>query len=299
MNFARWGRYRIKNRLVREGLAEFLGTCILVLFGDGSVAQYVLSRGTLGSADAIHWSWGIGVTMGVYVSGGVSGGHINPSVTVALACVGKFPWRKVPFYILAQYLGGFTASALLYGVYHDALDNLDGGIRHVDGVNGTAGIWSTYPQTFATLSTVLGDQVLGTALLLVLVLAITDDRNLNPPRGLLPISIGLIVVGIGMAFHLNCGYAINPARDLAPRIFTAIAGWGTEPFSFRDYQWFWVPVLGPHVGAIIGACVYELLIDIHWPDEYTVTTPTEKRGKTNDIAGNYTSFRRFENRVLR
>lgn len=265
------GKLQLKNSLARECLAEFLGTFILLVFGDGSVAQKVLSNGELGSALSIHWSWGIGVMLGIYVAGGVSGAHINPAVTVAQACLGRCPWKKVAPYMLSQYVGAFVASACVYLVYYDALDNFDDGKRQVDGTFGTAGIWATYPQAYVSTWNCLGDQILGTALLLISILAITDPRNMQPTKGVTAISIGLSVVVIGMTFGLNCGYAINPARDLGPRIFTAIGGWGTDPFTYRDHNYFWVPVVGPHLGAVIGAYIYQLCVGFHWPTEEEVT----------------------------
>ncbi|KAK6179976.1 hypothetical protein SNE40_012213 [Patella caerulea] len=256
-----------KYPVCREFLAEFLGTFILMCFGEGSVAQLVLSGGKAGSPSTIYWSWGIGVTMGVYVAGGISGGHLNPAVTLAMAILRKCPWRKVPIYMLGQYLGAFVASVVVFFVYTDALNNFDGGVRETQGSTATAGIWSTYPQAHLSTLNGFGDQIFGTAILLICVLAITDGRNMKTPTGLAPISIGLVVVAIGMTFGYNCGYAINPARDLAPRIFTAVAGWGAEPFSFRDYNWFWVPVCGSHFGAIIGSIIYQLCIGLHWPNE--------------------------------
>lgn len=269
-------KLRINNNLFREVLAEFLGTFILIVFGDGSVAQFKLSKGTAGSPMSVYWSWGVGVMMGIYVAGGVSGGHINPSVTVAQACLGRCPWVKVPAYIVAQYCGSFIASVFVYLIYFDAINNFDQGTRHVDGSLGTAGIFSTYPQPFLSVYNGLGDQVFGTAILLICVLAITDENNMKPTKGLIPISIGFVVFVIGMTYGFNCGYAINPARDLAPRIFTAIAGWGDTPFNYKEYKWFWIPVLGPHLGAIIGAFIYQLCVGLHWPRTYEITQPQSK-----------------------
>ena len=114
--------------------------------------------------------------------------------------------------------------------FSDALNKYDGGARAVTGVNGTAGIWATYPKDYLSIGNGFGDQICGTALLLACVLAINDNKNMKPPKGMVPFCIGMVVAVIGMAFGYNCGYAINPARDLGPRIFTAIAGWGTKVF---------------------------------------------------------------------
>lgn len=249
----------------REVAAEFLGTFVLIVFGAGVVAQVVLSGGTAGRYLSINLGWGLAVTMGVYAAGGVSGAHINPAVTFALAVHRRFPWKKVLPYCAGQLAGAFVASAVVYAVYYDALNHFDGGVRHVTGEHGTAGIWATYPQDF--LSPFPGgvvDQVVGTALLVLLVFALTDERNLAPKSNLAPLLIGGVVLLIGMTFGYNSGYAINPARDLGPRLFTAIGGWGLGVFRAGNH-WWWVPLVGPMIGGVLGGLVYDLLIAKNHP----------------------------------
>src|SRR5581483_673773 len=188
-------------RMKRELLAEFLGTFILIVFGVGVVAQVVLSRQTAGTYLSINIAWGLAVAMGCYVSAGVTGAHLNPAVTLALAAHRRFPWEKVIPYSVAQIAGAFAASVVVFVTYHDALNAFDHGIRQVIGEQGTAGIWATYPQPF--LSTFPGgliDQVVGTALLVAVIFAITDSRNSPAPPGLAPIIVGLLVVLIGATF---------------------------------------------------------------------------------------------------
>lgn len=250
----------MRRSLAREMLAEFLGTFVLIVFGVGVVAQTVLSKGTAGSTLSINIAWGLAVTMGCYVSAGVTGAHLNPAVTLALAVHRRFPWRKVMPYSAAQVAGAFTASAVVFATYHEALAAFDGGIRQVAGPLGTAGIWATYPQPF--LSAFPGgfiDQVVGTALLVGVILGITDSRNSPAPAGLAPVVVGLLVVLIGATFGFNSGYAINPARDLGPRLFTAVAGWGGEVFR-AGHGWWWVPVIAPCVGGVLGGYVYDLFV---------------------------------------
>lgn len=253
----------------REAAAEFLGTFILMVFGIGVVAQVVLSDKQNGEYLSINFGWGVAVTMAVYVAGGISGAHINPAVTLALAVHRKFPWSKVLPYVLAQFAGAFVASMLVYLTYYEALNAFDGGARAVTGDTATAGIWATYPQPF--LSTVPGglvDQIVGTALLLVLVFALGDLRNLAPQSNLAPLLVGGAVFLIGMTFGFNSGYAINPARDFSPRLFTAIAGWGADVFrAGNGLPWWWVPIVGPCIGGVLGGYAYELLIGSHHPDE--------------------------------
>ena len=248
----------------REAAAEFLGTFMLIVFGVGVVAQTVLSKGANGSFFAINVGWGLAVMLGVYASGGVSGAHLNPAVTIALALTRGFPWGKVAPFIAAQMAGAFAASAVVFFTYHDAFNAYDGGVRQVLGPQGTAGIFATYPQAFLSITGGFVDQVVGTALLMAAIFAITDQRNNATPAWLTPIVVGGIVVAIGVAFGFNAGYAINPARDLGPRLFTAVAGWGGGVFSAAD-GWWWVPVVAPCIGAIAGAYAYDLLVGKHHP----------------------------------
>ncbi len=245
--------------MLREAAAEFLGTFVLIAFGVGVVAQTVLSQSANGSYLAINLGWGLGVMLGVYTAAGVSGAHLNPAVTVSLAARRGFPWGKVPLFAVAQTAGAFAAAAVVFVTYREAFTAFDGGVRQVQGQFGTAGIFATYPQPFLSLGGGLVDQVVGTALLLVGVLAITDSRNLTPPGWLAAPLIGLLVVAIGVAFGFNAGYAINPARDLGPRLFTAIGGWGSGVFSAGNGGW-WVPIVGPTVGGVIGVMVYDLFV---------------------------------------
>jgi len=257
---------------VRDALAEFLGTFVLILIGLGVVAQVVLSNQTAGTYLSINLAWGLAVTMACYVAGGVSGAHLNPAVTLSLAVHRGFPRSKVGPYIAAQMAGAFVASAVVYLTYHEALNQFDGGIRQVLGAQGTAGIWATYPQSF--LSVFPGgfiDQFVGTAILMLVVLAISDARNAPPAAGMAPLIVGLLVVAIGMSFGFNAGYAINPARDLGPRLFTAVAGWGTEVFRAAN-SWWWVPVIAPVLGAVCAGWIYDALIGSRFPAQLSPTS---------------------------
>jgi MIP family channel proteins len=253
--------------VIREMAAEFLGTFVLIAFGCGSVAQVLLSGHANGEYLSINLGWALGVTMGVYVAGGVSGAHLNPAVTFALAVLRRFPWSKVVPYCLAQLVGAFVASAVVYVTYVDALYQFDGGVRQVLGPQGTAGIWATYPQPFLSpLPGGLIDQIVGTALLMLCIFALSDGRNCAPAANLAPLLIGGVVLAIGMTFGYNSGYAINPARDFAPRLFTYLAGWGDEVFRAGPY-WWWVPIVGPLVGGVLGGWIYNLLITRHHPPQ--------------------------------
>jgi len=149
--------------------------------------------------------------------------------------------------------------------YHEALNAFDGGVRQVLGAQGTAGIWATYPQPF--LSVFPGgviDQIVGTALLVSVILGITDSRNSPAPAGLTPVVVGLLVLVIGAAFGFNAGYAINPARDFGPRLFTFVAGWGSGVFTASN-NWWWVPIVAPLVGGVVGAYAYDVFVGNRFP----------------------------------
>lgn len=248
----------------REALAEFFGTFVLLAFGSAVVAQVVLSGGSHGSYIAINIAWGLAVTMAIYVSAGVSGAHLNPAVTVALAVHRGFPWKKVAPYCAAQVAGAFTGALVTFLAYREAFTHFDGGVRQVVGAKATAGIFATYPQDFLSLSGGLVDQIVGTALLLILVLALGDGKNFAPESRLSPMFVGLAVVLIGMSFGFNAGYAINPARDFGPRLFTWIFGWGDEVFRAGN-GWWWVPIVGPLIGGVAGGAIYDAFITRHQP----------------------------------
>ena len=264
-----------RKTLTGEMLAEFAGTLILILFGCGVVAQVV--AGGIGNHDSIAWAWGLGVTLGIYVAGRMTGAHLNPAVTIALAAFRGFSWRKVAPYCLAQTLGAFLGALLVRWNYSEVIDKFDPGHTIK-----SQGIFSTLPGNGALPVHMMGgfrDQIIGTAILMLLILAITDLRNTAPAANLAPLMIGLVVVGIGMAWGTDAGYAINPARDFGPRLASWVTGYGT---AWRD-QWgdlyFWVPIVAPVIGALIGAALYDLLIGRYLPiadeEEDPGTVPEE------------------------
>jgi len=263
---------RIKSPLLREVLAEFLGTFILVVFGNGGGAQSKLTDSKDGDYFSSNWGWAVGIMMAILVSSGVSGGHVNPAVSLAMAFAGKLQFRKVIFYWLAQYLGALAAAASVFGVYNDAIwnyttSNATFAMDDTMDDPGLAGIFATYPASWLSIQGGIGDQILGTMLLLLCICAATDEKNTVVPPSLAPIYVGFAVLGVGVSFGANCGYALNPARDLSPRLLTFIAGWGNQVFSYKNFTWFWIPIVGPHIGAILGVFVYRICIEAHWPVE--------------------------------
>jgi len=245
-----------RSGLIAELSAEFIGTFVLILFGTGVVAMVVLFP-SRNPGETIHGGytditigWGLAVTMGIYVAGKVSGAHLNPAVTLALAVFRGFPWRKVVPYSIAQTAGAFVAAALVYRNYLPAFHQVDPQLEH------TAGIFTTFPAFAGMPQAGFLDQLIGTGLLVLLILAITDEFNMPPGANLAPLMIGLVVVAIGMSFGGMHGYAINPARDFGPRLFTVVAGFRNNGLTDHSGVW-WVPIAGPLLGGLLGAAVYD------------------------------------------
>lgn len=227
-------------------LSEFIGTLILILLGDGVVAAVLLrnSKAEHSGWIVITFGWGMAVAIAVYVAL-ISGAHINPAVTVGLASVGAFPWAQVPGYIIAQLLGAFVGAVLVWITYYDHWKETDDPVLKL-------GVFSTIPQIRNTVPNFI-TEVIGTAMLLFGVLAIVT----NADGALVPLSVGFLVLAIGLSLGGPTGYAINPARDLGPRIAHAvlpIPGKGDSDFSYG-----WIPVVAPLVGGIIGAVLWSIL----------------------------------------
>ncbi|MFC8258855.1 MIP/aquaporin family protein [Streptomyces sp. NPDC057291] len=275
-------RLRRRGGLLGECLAEGLGMFVLISFGCGVAAMAVAALPGSGRTEgpttmfvaAGDWlmpvaGWGLAVTFGVYVAGGVSGAHLNPAVTLAFAVRRKFPWAKVVPYVVAQIVGAFAGAVLVYAVYHDAISSLDQALKGPK-TNGhtlaTFSIFGTFPAEYfhGGIWGPLVDQIVGTAFMLIFIMAVIDMRNPAVRIYLGPLVIGFAVAAIGLSYGANAGYAINPARDLGPRLFAWAAGWqelalpGTSPGSFHDY--FWIPLVGPLIGGVIGVLIYDLVI---------------------------------------
>ncbi|KAG9093745.1 hypothetical protein FRC06_011397 [Ceratobasidium sp. 370] len=253
-----WSKIR---HTLREPFAEFLGTMVLVMFGSGAACQVTLSQSTAVAASpkgdymSSAFGWGIGIALGVWVCGGISGGHINPAVTLAMATFRGFSWKKVPGFILAQILGGVTGAGLVFANYHRAIDLFEGGPGRRS-VPGTAGLFATFPLPYMSNVQSFFQEFLATALLLIVICAATDKRN-APPAGLLPLALFITVFGIGTCFGMQSSYAINPARDFGPRLMCWMAGYGRDVWNFRSQYWLYVPIIGPIAGALAGTALYD------------------------------------------
>jgi glycerol uptake facilitator protein len=257
-----------------ELVSEFLGTFIIIAFGDGVVAMVVAALNQSGRGKApfvgesdwlmIVFGWGFAVAFAVWVAGGVSGAHLNPAVTLALAWRRAFAWNKVAPYIAAQVFGAFVGAALVYFNYRAAINSFDAAMGITKGAANsvpTYSIFATFPaKYFHSWIGPFCDQVIGTAFLVGFIFAVTDEFNAPVKSNLAPLIVGFIVVAIGLSYGANAGYAINPARDFGPRIFALIAGWKKIAFP-GDYgnvnTYFWIPIVGPFLGGLVGAAIYD------------------------------------------
>ncbi len=232
---------------MRLFVAEVVGTLLLVLLGDGAVAGVLLSKS---KAEKSGWivittGWALGVAMAVYAVGRISGAHLNPAVTLGLAAVGKLPWNEVPTYIMGQMVGAFLGAVLVWLAYLAHWDQTP----HQDL---KLAVFATAPAVRRTPAN-LATEIIGTCVLVFGVLALGANKAPND-TGLTPLLVGLLVWAIGLSLGGPTGYAINPARDLAPRVAHAvlpIAGKGGS-----DWRYSWVPVVGPVLGGVIGAVAY-------------------------------------------
>jgi len=256
--------FRVKNQLIRESLAECFGTFILVTFINACIAQnvfYAKDSPYKFSLISVNFACGFGVTAGVLVAGNVSA-HINPAVSLAMLLIGKISILKFFVFTLSQMLGGFLGAFSVYVTYYDMLTNFEPAYSLE-----TAGIFATYPHEKLSVLGGLFDQVFATTLLIIVVLAVSDKKSKSEiSHAVTATVLGGTVILIGTTFCYNSGYAINPARDFGPRLLTYIAGWGSQVFTAGNY-FFWIPIVGPMIGAVVGTIAYYGFIGNHWPDD--------------------------------
>lgn len=238
--------------IYQEAAAELVGTMFILLFGCGVCAMNALFD--LGGYVNITFGWGLGVFLGILVSARISGAHLNPAVTLALVLVKRFPAHKAPLYVVAQMLGGFLGAAIVYVFYYAKFMQVDPGLEH------TAGIFTTFPAITGTFLPGFFAEIIATAILMFGILAIVDHCVSVKAAFLTPFAVAALIVAIGMSFGGMHGYAMNMARDLSPRIFTALIGFKNN--GLTDGSWIWAaPVFGSLIGAPIGAVLYKLVIN--------------------------------------
>jgi aquaglyceroporin related protein len=251
-----WSRTRAT---CQEAFSEFFGTMVLILFGDGVVAQVVLSGGEKGDYQSISWGWGLAVMLGVYV-GGKSGGHLNPAVTLASCVYRGFPWRKFPVYFISQLLGAMAGAFIVYGNYKGAIDQFEGGvgIRTVGLETSTAGIFCTYPAAFLDRTAMFWSEVIASTILQFVIFALADPKT--GAGNLMPLCLFFLIFGIGACWGWLTGYAINLARDFGPRLVSYILGYGIEVFRTGGSWYFWIPMVAPFFGCLLGGFLYDVFL---------------------------------------
>lgn len=255
--------------LFGECIAEFIGTGLLIFFGAGCVAALVLTGANFGQWE-ISIIWGLGVALAIYCTAGVSGAHINPAVTIALAMFHNFDKKKVLPYIGSQILGAFSAAALIYALYsnlfvdYEITNNM---LRSSQEALSTAGIFSTYPHASITFFGALAVEFVITAVLMFTILALGDESNGAPRGPMNPLLIGILIAVIGGSLGPLTGFAMNPARDFGPKLFAYFAGWDYALSGAKDIPYFIVPILGPIAGACFGGWLYPKVIAAYLPQE--------------------------------
>ncbi len=235
----------------QEFMAELFGTMFILLFGNGVNAMVTLFN--LGGYTNITFGWGIGVFLGILVSGRITGAHLNPAVTLALIVTKRFPARKAPLFISAQMLGGFIGAAIVYFFYMAKFQQFDPHLEH------TAGIFTTFPAISTSFMPGFLAEIIASCILMFGILAIVENFINDKAGFLAPFAVSALIVGIGMSFGAMHGYAMNPARDFSPRLFTAIIGFKNN--GLTDGSWIWTaPVFGSLIGAPLGAWIFDLTL---------------------------------------
>jgi len=272
-----------RENLMGQCIAEFIGTGLLIFFGVGCVSALVVAGVQMGQWE-ISIVWGLGVAMAIYVTGGVSGAHLNPAVTLALTTFKGFDRKKVLPYIISQILGAFSSAGLVYFLYRNlfiAFEKENGIVRGSVESLATAGIFSTYPNALLNNFQAFSVEVVITAILMLTILAVGDDKNGAPKGHMSAVLVGIVIAVIGGSFGPLTGFAMNPARDFGPKLFAYIAGWGSVAFTGGlANPYFWVPILGPICGAQAGAFIYERMIAANIPGDEAVNESVE------ELAGN-------------
>ena len=251
-------------------IGEFFGTFLLVFFGCGSVCAAVLTGAQVGVFQ-VAIVWGLGIATAIYLTGALSGAHLNPAVTVSMAVWADFPMGRVASYVAAQFLGAFVASAVLFFIFGDALAAFEKAGHLVRGQPGSEASAMVFGEFFpnpgglpltdemrARMShfAAFGAEVIGTAILLLVIFCVTDKQNKAHPQAMTAATIGLTVTLLISLLGPLTMACFNPARDFAPRVFSSVAGWGSVPFVVNGHGWLTVYILAPILGGLVGGAIY-------------------------------------------
>jgi glycerol uptake facilitator protein len=260
-------------------LSEAVATFIIVAFGDSVAAMYFLYDPS--PYQHAYWgvciAWGLAVTLAIYTTGSISGCHANPAVTVALALYRKFSWRQVAPYCIAQVAGAFAGAALVLQLFSPVIAQFNEAHHLTRAAGGAAGAFFTHPGTGITAFHAFGDEIILTAFLIFGIFAITEQHNeMAPGANSGALMIGLLVALIGASMGYLEGWAINPARDLGPRLFCFLTGWGASALPSPQSYW-WVPIAGPLAGGVLGGGAYQVLIHPFLPARIKASSASMQR----------------------
>ncbi|KAJ5963876.1 uncharacterized protein N7479_003752 [Penicillium vulpinum] len=255
--FNTWSKIR---HYLREPLAEWLGTTMAMTIGLCATLSNFTSSGEAGSYPAQSAAWGFGFMAAIYTTGGMSGGHLNPAVSISLSVFRGFPARRCVIYIAAQLLGAITAGGISYAIYHDAIMEVANLAKVHPSASAAAQALLTLPKPFVQPVTAFFTEFLGSAILVGSILALGDDTNAPPGAGMQAFIIGIIITIVILALGYNTGGCFNCARDFGPRLVALMAGWGGN--IFREYHawWVWGPWVADITGALFGALLYDMAI---------------------------------------
>jgi glycerol uptake facilitator protein len=252
-----------RHRRMGELSGEFAGSLVMMLIGLGAEAAVLTGGGHFGDFAVLTLGWGFGVTCAVYVAARLSGPHLNPAITIGLAVCRKFPWRKVLPYTTAQLAGGFVAALIVRAGYNEMLLMYDPGTTIKSQL-----AFSTLPGNGlfpVSIPTAFFAELIATALLVFVISALVTPANNPPLANLTPLLVGWLVVAIGMSWGANSGYAINPARDLGPRLVSLLTGYESALYDQHGNLYVWLPVVAPILGGVLGAGLFRLLIEQFLP----------------------------------
>jgi glycerol uptake facilitator protein len=259
-------------------IGEFVGTFLVVFFGCGSVCASVLTGAQVGLFQ-VAIVWGLGIATAIHLTGALSGAHLNPAVTVSMAAWSDFPKGRVGPYVVAQLAGAFVAAAVLYFVFGDALrmyEQANGVVRGASGSEASAMVFGEFfpspggkalteaARVRMTPLAAFGAEVIGTAILLLVVFCVTDERNKARPQVLTAATIGLTVTLLISLLGPLTMACFNPARDLGPRLFSSLAGWGAVPFQVNGIGWLTVYIAAPLLGGLLGGFLYRFFFKLSY-----------------------------------
>lgn len=277
------GKGAMSRQFTGELISEAVAVFIIIAFGDSVAGMYTLYSPSpyQGAYWGVCIAWGLAVTMAIYATGSISGTHANPSVTLALALYRKFSWSKVIPYCVAQLAGGFLGAAVVYALYVPVIDHFNAAAHLTRVAGGAAGVFFTHPGLAITPQHAFVDEIILTAFLMFGIFAITEQYNEMAPRANSgAFMIGLLVALIGASMGYLEAWAINPARDFGPRVFCFVSGWGPSAFPSPENYW-WVPILGPLMGGVVGGGAYQFVIRPYLPAHLRALSGESKNGDEN------------------